>query len=49
MAVHQIEIIAVRLLFKTDVYYRPSFGKNEKYMQENIELSSCQTFKTYLN
>lgn len=42
MAVHQIEIIAIWLLFKTDVYYRPRSEKNEKYMQENMELSSCQ-------
>lgn len=39
MAVCQIEIVAVSLLFKTDVYYSQSC-ENEKYMQENVKLNS---------
>lgn len=39
MAVCQIEIVAVSLLFKTDVYYSQGC-ENEKYMQENVKLNS---------
>lgn len=39
MALYQMKVEAVSLLFK-NVYYRQSSKNNEKYMQENTELSS---------